>query len=194
MGTLGIVALSVACGLVLAFLLLAVGLLAYLAFDIRSRAKALKVEAEAVQAWTRRFHEDQQTQFKSSIDSARASFEKIRSELKAQLAEETKRIAETLAVHQSAMRTAISKIDAESLQAASAQAIKSCRQIDKSIGALQKLILAGTEGIGGDFPPDEFAPENDEKIGTPPTSYSLSPTAQLDSEAEREETEAVVRE
>ena len=175
MSTLEIVVFSMLGGIVILALMLAIGGLIWLAFDMRRVQKQTKEQVA---------RNEQET--KVALDSAKSSFAAIRSEMKSILEDHRKQITALLDDNRKAMQAGIEKINAEALTAAAVRCFEACQRLEKSIAVFQKLILENTDQrMPNEYAAEEYAPERSE-FGGPPSAFSLSLAAQADAEAERE--------
>lgn len=185
MSTVGIVALSVLGGMLGLAMVAAIGILIWLAFDLRRLLKETKSTDIAVQNKIEAILLAHQADLKATIESAKASFGGIRNDSRAQLETQRKEITETLAEHRQRMQQAIDKINAEALAASAAKAIEASLRMEKAIAVFQRFLTDNIERTTNDYGPDDYAPEGNE-FGGPPSFFGVGTTSRLDDEAERE--------
>lgn len=184
MSTIGIVALSILAALFLFLLLGGVAIQVWQAFSLKRQLAGAKAEIDRVYAETERLLAAHQAESKSTIESAKSAFSAIRTEVRGLLESHRQELGAILEAHRAAMQAGIDKINAEALQGAAARSIQACLRLEKAIGVLQQLFLDTESRSTHEYGPEEFAPE-EASFGTPPTSFSVGQTAQLDEEAER---------
>jgi len=184
MSTIGVVAISLFCGLFLAVLLSGLGVLIWLAMNLRKALAALRLEAVSVSSETRAVLAQYQTELARQIESSKSSFGVIRNDMKALLDEHRKKTTSTLEEHRQKMQAGIDRINADALQGAAARAIQACLRLEKAVGVIQQLFLNTEEKVTHEYGPDEFAPEETAFSG-PPSGYMQSQTARYDEQVEQ---------
>lgn len=193
MGTIGIVAISVLAALFLFALLAAVGVLIWLAESIKRQLSESKQQNASVHAETARVLAAHQTESKGQLDSAKAAFAGIRTEVRTLLESQQKELGATLDEHRRQMNLGIEKINADALTSVAARLTQVCIRTEKAISVLQELILNTEKAPGGEYGAEEFAPE-EAAFGTPPSGFAVNRTAQLDAQADAEQNREVFSE
>lgn len=182
MNVIGIVSLSLLCGLFLALLIGGLATLLWLAVKLRREVSQMTAAMQTLIAGNH-------AEMKSSIESAKASFSSIRTEMKTVLDTHNKSTRSMLEEHRKQMKEGIDKINAEALIGASARAVQACQRLENAAGIIQKLFLdANDVPTGRGYAPEETAPENT-TFGGPPSAFSLSQTSAMDAEVEQAEME-----
>lgn len=177
MNVIGIVSLSLLCGLFLALLIGGLAMLVWLAVKLRRENAQMR---EAIQSLI----VTHQAELKSSIESAKASFGAIRTEMKTVLDTHNKATKSTLDEHRRQMKEGIDKINAEALIGASARAVQACQRLENAAGIIQRLFMDTENRPTHEYRAEEMAPETT-SFGGPPSAFSVSQTAAMDTEVER---------
>ncbi len=184
MNVIGVVAISLLCGLFLALLLAGLGTLLWLAVSLRKELKTLRDERESVSKETRAVLAQYQVEIAKQIESSKSSFGTIRTDMSRLLEENRKKTDGILNEHRRQMQGSIDKINAEALQGAAARAIQACLRLENAVGVIQKLFLNSEERVTNEYGPEEFAPESS-TFGGPPSGYSQSQTARFDEQVDQ---------
>ena len=158
------VIVSLLAGMFLLAIAFGIGILAWLAWDVRRLLKA----AQEDNASTREDLEE-----------------------KIEQCEENTKLA--LKNASDAINRAVEKINAEALKSAAVRCFEACTRLEKTVSVLQKLILENTDRRPQEqYGPEDYAPEEKEFSG-PPSGYGLGTTSRLDAEALAEEAELIVQ-
>ena len=194
MSTIGIVALSILAAMFLFALLGGVALLLWLAWRQKQQQDAAEKENRSVYAWTEKTMAANQSEIKSMLESAKASFTAIRNEVRTQqethekslnrsLQEYRKELNDLLEDHRRQMQHGIEKINADALSSVAVRLTNVCIRTEKAIGILQQLVLESEKSPNTEYAPEAFAPE-DSQFGAPPSGYGRSTTAHLDDQVD----------
>jgi hypothetical protein len=184
MSTIGVVAVSLFCGLFLALLLAGLGTLIWLAVSLRKTLATVRAEMDSVSKETRGLLAQYQGEMAKQVESSKSSFGTIRTEMGRLLEENRKKTDGILNEHRRQMQGSIDKINAEALQGAAARAIQACLRLEKAVGVIQQLFLTSEEKVTNQYGAEDFAPE-DSTFGGPPSGYSQSQIARFDDQMER---------
>ena len=196
MSTVGVVALSILAAFVLFALLASIALLLWLAFSLKKTLASVEKLISSVHAETEKQLATHQSESKSVVESAKAGFSAIRTEVRGLLEdhrketrttsdEYRKELAGILDSHRQEMKAGIDRINADALQGAAARSIQACLKLEKTVTLLQTMMLDTETRSTYEAGAEDFAPE-EPKFGTPPSGYGMGQTAMLDMEAERE--------
>ena len=184
MNVIGVVAISLFCGLFLALLLAGLGTLIWLAVSLRKTLATVRAEMVSVSNETRGLLAQYQGEMAKQVESSKSSFGTIRTEMARLLEENRKKTDGILNEHRRQMQGSIDKINAEALQGAAARAIQACLRLEKAVGVIQQLFLNSEERVTNQYGAEEFAPE-ESAFGGPPSGYSQSRTARFDEQVEQ---------
>jgi hypothetical protein len=188
MSTVGIVALSILAALFLFALFSGVGLLVWLAWNQKKQQAAAEKENARVHAETEKVLAANQAEVKALLESAKAGFGSIRNETRATLESYQKTIGVLLEDHRREMQAGIEKINAEALTSVAVRLTNVCIRTEKAIGVLQQIMMQADAAPAFTGGPEDYGPEEGAStFGGPPTAYSVSRTAQMDEEVEREQ-------
>ena len=179
MGTIGIIAISVVAALFLFILTAGLGILIWLAWQLRRSLADSQTRSAAVYVETEALLRGYQAETKSLLESAKSGFTSIRNDVKSTLESQRAELGVVLEYHRNQMQQGIDKINAEALQSAAVRSVQACLRLEKVAVLLQQLFSDTETRSTHEFGPDEFAPE-ESQFGTPPTGYSVSSTAALD--------------
>lgn len=183
MSTIGTVVISALIGMFALGLLIALGVLIYLAFDLRKALAASKEEKSSVYAETRAAIAGNQAEMKAILETGKSTFASIRAEVKTLLEDHRKQTKALLEEHRKATQAGIDKINAEALTGAAARTIQASQRLEKIATLLQQMILDTEPRATHEYGPEEYAPE--QRLGMPPSGFNLSTTAVLDEEVEQ---------
>lgn len=181
MSTLGIVLISLLGGMFLVVLLASAAVLVYYAVALRKQQAELGRQATAVYAETHAMLAGQAAEMKAAVEAAKNSFQTVRQETKTILEGHRENLKTTLEDHRAQMKTGIDKINGEALQAAAARSLEACMRLEKAAAVIQTLFLDNENRVAGEMADEEMAPEKTRFHG-PPSGYSVSQTATLDSQ------------
>ena len=179
MSTVGIVALSLLCGLFLALLLAGLGVLIWLAVNLRKTLAEVRAEMASVSKKTADTLTQYQGEMARQVESSKSALGAVRVEMAKLLEENRKKTDGILNEHRRQMQGSIDKINAEALQGAAARAIQACLRLEKAVGVIQQLFLNSEERVTNQYGAEDFAPESS-TFGGPPSGYSQSQTARFD--------------
>lgn len=200
MSLVGIVAISVLAAIFLFALLSGLGLLIWIAFQLKKLLAAAEAEFKSVSIETKRVVAENwadtkttlqthQAEQKSQIESAKSAFGGIRNEVRSLLDEYRKELGTTLEKHRAEMQSGIDKINADALVSVAARLTQVCLRAEKAVSVLQEMMLDTEARATHDYGPNDYAPEEN-PFGAPPSGYSVSKTTALDEQALREEVDA----
>lgn len=138
MQVFGIVALSMAIGLLLAVLLAGIATVVYYARSVKIQATALTEKVTHFYAENSTALDHQRGQLTNIADSAKSNLASTRQEMRTALENNAKAIAGVLEDHRRQMDQIANKINATALLEASRRAIEACARLERVASALWK--------------------------------------------------------